>query len=408
MPAENTSLHARRGVCIILLLSVTIGIASAQQFKKVSTLGQMDVAGPVFPSFSHEVVGCDPVCDLDENEGNTDRPATPMEFKELLQRHSGEVFRSDYFVSGRAQNIRLFVRHVAYGSSQSLPILLVHGGSPGSEVIFDLPIPGYSLAEDLARMGLDVFLMDARGWGPSSPSTSESPGSTDEVVTDIGTVVDDVIRSTGFSRIALFGHASGGHWAAMYAAQHPDKVAALVLLNSMYGVDAPWGMREAFEGPKHPGSFDESAGPYRFATAEGLLAAWNRSIPNEDKAEWRDPQVAAAYVALGLASDPTSETRKPPSARIPGGWRKDHYLLSKGRKFWDAHDLKTPVLYMRGSLDHWSRPEDLEAIRRGISTTGNSRFVTIPNATHFLFLDRPEHGRTAMLKEIDGFLSKIE
>jgi pimeloyl-ACP methyl ester carboxylesterase len=275
-------------------------------------------------------------------------------------------------------------------------------------VIFDLPVPGYSLAADLARMGLDVFLMDARGWGQSSPSTSESPGSSNEVVTDIGTVVDDVIRTTNIPRVVLFGHASGGLWAAMYAAQHPDKVAALVLLNSMYGVDAPWAMREGFEDPKHPGTFDASTGPYRFATADGLLAAWNRSIPTANKDEWRDPQVAAAYVALGLASDPTSQTRTPPSVRIPGGWRRDHYLLSKGQKFWDAHDLKVPVLYMRASRDHWSRPEDLEAIRREIPPAADSQFVTIPDGTHFLFLDRPEHGRTAMLKEIDRFLSKIK
>lgn len=124
----------------------------------------------------------------------------PKNYKVLVENvekataHSGELSRTDYFVSG-AQNVRLFLRRVASGSTQGLPILLIHGGSPGSEVIFDLPVPGYSLAADLARMGLDVFLMDARGWGQSSPSTSESPGSSNEVVTDIGTVVDDVIRT---------------------------------------------------------------------------------------------------------------------------------------------------------------------------------------------------------------------
>jgi pimeloyl-ACP methyl ester carboxylesterase len=185
--------------------------------------------------------------------------------------------RSDYFISG-AEGARLFVRHVQSGPKQGLPMLLIHGGSPGSEVIFDLPVPGYSMAQDLSRMGLDVFLMDARGWGKSSANTSQSPGSSNEVVEDIGTVVDDMRRTTGFSRVTIFGHASGGHWAAMYAAQHPDKVAGLVLLNSMYGVDAPWPMREGFEDPKHPGTFDASTGPYRFATAESLLAAWNWTI----------------------------------------------------------------------------------------------------------------------------------
>jgi pimeloyl-ACP methyl ester carboxylesterase len=343
----------------------------------------------------------------EENDGKTDSRAILVEFKGTPAR-SGALSRSDYFVS-REPGIRLFVRHVAAGSTQGMPILLIHGGSPASEVIFDLPIPGYSLAEDLARMGLDVFLMNARGWGQSTASaaTSEPPGSSDEVVADIGTVVDDVLRITGSPRLLLFGHASGGHWAGMYASQHPDMVAGLVLLNSMYGVDAPWGMRQAFENPKHPGIFDERAGPYRFATAEGLLDAWNRSIPNPKKEEWRDPRVAAAYVALGLASDPASGSRTPPSVRIPGAFRKDHYLVSKGQKFWDAHDLKVPVLYMRGSRDHWSRPEDLDAIKRDLAALANSQFVTIPDGTHFLFLDRPEHGRTEMLRQIKEFLSRI-
>lgn len=36
-----------------------------------------------------------------------------------------------------------------------------------------------------------------------------------------------------------------------------------------------------------------------------------------------------------------------------------------------------------------------------------SRFVTIPDGTHFLFLDRPEHGRIQMLREIHEFLTRV-
>jgi pimeloyl-ACP methyl ester carboxylesterase len=322
--------------------------------------------------------------------------------------HEDGLTRSDYFVDGES-GARLFVRRVTAVSNQHVPILLVHGGSPPSEVIFDLPIPGYSLGEDLARMGLDVFLMDARGWGRSSspPGGSQPLGESKDVFADIGSVVDDIIRTTGRPRVWLFGHASGGHWAAMYAVQHPDKIAGLVLLNSMYGVDAPWGLRQGFEDPQHPGVFNAQAGPYRLATAEGLLDGWNRSIPVANKSEWRDPRVAETYVTLGLASDPTSESRTPPSLRIPGAFRRDHYFLSKGQKFWDAHDLKIPVLYMRGSRDHWSRPEDLEAMKHDMREVPASRFVTLPDGTHFLFLDRPEHGRTQMLREINEFLLPV-
>jgi len=117
--------------------------------------------------------------------------------------------------------------------------------------------------------------------------------------------------------------------------------------------------------------------------------------------------VTQAYVTLALASDPTSESRTPPSIRIPGAFRKEHYLLSEGQKLWDARDLKLPVLYMRGSRDHWSRPEDLDAMKRDLGATRASKFATIPNGTHFLFLDRPGHGEDEMLKQIQEFTAAI-
>jgi alpha-beta hydrolase superfamily lysophospholipase len=206
----------------------------------------------------------------------------------------GEAFtRSDYFVTGTLGS-QLFVRHVTFGSNHQLPILLVPGGSPPSEVLFDLPVAGYSLAEDLARMGLDVFLMNPRGWGRlrETANSAEALGDSKQVTTDIESVVDDILRSTGQPRMVLFGHASGGLWTAMYATTHQENVAALVLLNSMYGVDAPWALRQRFEDPQHPGSFDPHAGPYRLATVESLLDGWNRSIPVSNKDDWRNPRVA--------------------------------------------------------------------------------------------------------------------
>src|SRR5438046_9822930 len=114
------------------------------------------------------------------------------------------------------------------------------------------------------------------------------------------------------------------------------------------------------------------------STAEGLLDGWNRSIPVSNKDGWRDPRVAQAYVTLALASDPTSESRTPPRVRIPGAFRKEHYLLSEGQKLWDARDLKLPVLYMRRSRDQWSRPEDLDAMKRDLGATRHPSLRRFP------------------------------
>ena len=53
--------------------------------------------------------------------------------------------------------------------------------------------------------------------------------------------------------------------------------------------------------------------------------------------------------------------------------------------------------------DHWSRPEDLEALKRDL-TNAKAAFRSIPDGTHFPFLDRPELGRSAFLQLILDFL----
>src|SRR6266567_2256174 len=144
-----------------------------------------------------DTVWRDPVIHSEENDGKADSHAILVEFKESPARAEA-LTRSDYFVTGESSS-RLFVRHVTFGSNQQLPTLLVPGGSPPSEVLFDLPVAGYSLADDLARMGLDVFLMNPRGWGKSTPApnSAEAVGDSKQVTADIGSVVGDILRNTG-------------------------------------------------------------------------------------------------------------------------------------------------------------------------------------------------------------------
>jgi pimeloyl-ACP methyl ester carboxylesterase len=89
--------------------------------------------------------------------------------------------------------------------------------------------------------------------------------------------------------------------------------------------------------------------------------------------------------------------------RIPGAFRKEHFEMALGKKFWDARDLRVRTLYVRGTRDHWSRPEDADALKRDL-VNAPAFFQSIADGTHFLFLDRPEHGRTVFLKLILDFL----
>lgn len=321
------------------------------------------------------------------------------------------VTRTDHFVQSHP-GIRIYIRKVVDSrNTHRLPVLLVHGGSPPGEVVFDLGVPGYSLAEDLANEGYVVYIVDVRGWGKSTwPTLMDSADphappavTSSEALEDIDAAVNWIKADSGQRRIALLGHATGGHWVGMYTAQHNAKVSKLVMVNSMYGVSAPWGLASGFQNPRQPTQFDPLAGACRIADGVSLLGGWNRAIPTEDKTIWRDPRVADAYVREGLASDPLAFSRTPPAMRIPGAFRKEHFEMARGNKYWDAHNIRVRTLYVRGTRDHWSRPEDLEALKRDL-TNAPADFRSIPDATHFVFLDRPERGRSAFLKLVLDFL----
>ncbi|GAP98003.1 alpha/beta fold hydrolase [Leptolyngbya sp. NIES-2104] len=328
------------------------------------------------------------------------------------QQTATQVTREDFSVSSDP-NIQLFVREVKpTGNTDLTPILLLHGGGGGGLASYDVNVPGYSLAETFAQAGHPTYLMDVRGWENSTrpagldqlPSANPSLVTSEEAVRDISAVVDRIRQRNQNRTIALVGHASGGHWAGMYTSRNSGKVSGLVMLNSLYGVNAPWNYRSTFERKDGSEQFDSSAAAFREVTAEGLIANWTRAIPVEDKNQWRDPAVVQAHQTIALTNDPTSNTRKPPSIRVPGGFRLDAYNLSRGQKLWNAADIRVPTLFIRGDRDHWSRQADLQALDAELVNAPRKKTVTIENGTHFLFLDRPERGRDRFIQEVLSFL----
>jgi len=310
--------------------------------------------------------------------------------------------------------IQLYVSEVRASMTEELgsPVLLIHGGGPGSVPNFDPKVPNYSLAEDIASVGHIVYMMDGRGFGratkPAALDSTDAKAppavSSDEAVKDISAVVDWILRRSRENRVALVGLGTGGHWAALYTTKNTDKVSHLVLVNVLYGVKAPWAPARALADPRNPGEFNPAAGAFFMADAASLMAEWDRDIPDGDKSKWRDPRVAVAYVKLALSEDATANTRTPPGIRIPGAFRKEHFEMSQGKKLWDAKDILVPTLYVRGTLDHWSSPEDLQALYAELVNAPQKQFVVLHGSTHFLHLDRPEKGRAAFLQEMLVFL----
>lgn len=114
--------------------------------------------------------------------------------------------------------------------------------------------------------------------------------------------------------------------------------------------------------------------------------------------------IASMQGATALASDPTSSSRTPPSFRSPCGTLEDSFYLATGRQLWDASLVTAPTLILASEHDFWSRPEDRENLANDLVHSAKVRVVVIPGATHFVHLDRPNHGRELLIKEIASFV----
>lgn len=154
------------------------------------------------------------------------------------------------------------------------PMLLIHGARVSSVPSFDLEgIANGSLAADLVdEIGCKIFLMDVRGYGNSTrpkemnqiPELNPPLVRSSEAARDIGAVIDSIIQREGCR--ALYG----------VIKDHPS-----------------FGHGSSLEDPENKGQFNrKSFGAYSFNTKEALLGVWDRSIPTDDKSEWRDPQIA--------------------------------------------------------------------------------------------------------------------
>jgi len=330
---------------------------------------------------------------------------------------SAQVLRVDAMAAG-PPGIAIFVREVV-GKSPSAsapPLLLVHDTPAGGPASFDLGVPGGSLAADLAEGGLRVYLMDARGFGRSSRSprlaAPPRPGAplsrASEVVEDIGAAVEWIKLRTKAPKVAILGWGAGGHAAGLYAARQPENVAAVVFYDTIYGGGPTHplvGKGSELEDPDHPGRLNRATvGAYRLYDAAAILKPWDQSIPGANKSLYRDPQVAAAYVAAVLASDPGAPPQRPPAVRVPTGPLADAFDITTGHQAWDAGLIRSPALVVFAERDFWSRAEDRDRLQAHLVNAGEVKVVTLAGATHYAHLDRADKGRQALIDAVKAFL----
>ena len=250
--------------------------------------------------------------------------------------------------------------HVLESGTPGAPALcFLHGGAAHAHW-FDAVTPAF-------MQRFHVISLDQRGHGESQWAAPPAYG-TEDFVGDLLGLMDTM----GWARMIVAGHSMGGHNAMTFAALHPERVAALVIIDSRPTIPADRlnvmharGLRTR----------------RLHASADAAVAAF-RLLPRETLA---DPALLAHMARTAVA-------------RRNGGWGW------RERRPVDAWPLlfriTAPTLVVRGGLSAVLTAEIAERLRGAIP---RASLVTIPDAYHHLTLDAP----AAFTEALQRFLGEL-
>jgi pimeloyl-ACP methyl ester carboxylesterase len=138
-------------------------------------------------------------------------------------------------VRGPSAFDRIGLHRLATSSKPTGPVLLF---LPGTNMNGTLPLedPRHWLPLYLAQHGIDVWALDYRTHfiPPDTPQEqlTELAGWTNQLfASDIGAAADYIGNATGRRRIFIAGFSRGAAFAYLFAAEHPQQVAGLIILD---------------------------------------------------------------------------------------------------------------------------------------------------------------------------------
>lgn len=327
------------------------------------------------------------------------------------------IVKQDIHIDGTDPGVRLFVRQkMATGNTRFNDdniVLFIHGATAPSTCDFDLGFKNYSWADWMVDKGYVVYMFDKRNYGFSSrekamdePAANTRPVSRSYlVIRDLGAVVDYIRAKHKVNKVTLIGWSWGAMTAGYYASLYSEKVRKLVMYAPAYSfaLHTNLGPGSGLQNKRKPYEFNYGLGAYRLASTAANTARWDGEIPVQDKSQYRDPEVPAAFWDACMATDPTSASRNPPALRAPNGVLEDTFMQETGRRIWNASSIYAPVLVIAGEYDTWSFPEDREGLVRDLTNAPSKKSLLIKDATHFVLFEK---SRFEFFNEILKFLKE--
>lgn len=246
--------------------------------------------------------------------------------------------------------------------------------------------------DDLVSHGFDVWAFDFAGFGGSEryPEMNGARGGAPlgravEAAAQIADVVEHIVAASGRTNVSLVAHSWGTIAASLYAAEHPERVAALCLFGPI--AERDWTMLPE----------PESLGRWRLVTVEEQLARFIEDVPAGHPAVLIEPDLEKWGPAY-LASDRNAETRTPPAVEIPSGPQADILEAWRGALAYKPKDVVAPTLIVRGEWDRHSTDGDADWILSQ-SSAPVRRDIKIPKGTHLMHLERSREGLFLAVRE---------
>ena len=245
------------------------------------------------------------------------------------------------------------------------PVLcFLHGGSAHAHW-FDVITPAF-----IDRF--HVIALDQRGHGESQ--WAEPPAyATENFAADLLGFIDTL----GLERVALVGHSMGGHNAMSFAAWHPDRVSALVIVDSRPTIPT-----DRLDRLRRRGERTLRPYPTREAAAQSF-----RLLPRETMA---DPALLAHLGAEGVVERDGAWVYRFDPASNAGRQPVDAWTL--------LDRITAPTLIARGELSPVLPRDMADKLRAAIR---GATLVEIPASYHHLVLDNP----AGFVQELDKFLT---
>ena len=252
-----------------------------------------------------------------------------------------------------------------YEGGQGPTLVLLHGFAADKTVW--LP-----LAEQLTPH-FHVVIPDLPGWGESSRTPDASYG-----VDPQARRLQSFLAALNLQRFVLVGHSMGGAIAGVYAAAHPQGVAALALVDA-YGLKAdPNDVDRAIATGKDPFVYEDRAG-FEHALALAFLK------PPQVPGRIEDVFVARNRHDRAFIERTLAELRKP----------EDYLSLQQS-----LGQLTMPVLGLWCSGDRMVDPSALDSLRNGLVQAPAISSSLLNGCNHMPMMEKPE----ATAQVLTGFV----